>query len=371
MWYLIKNNLKLMLRNKIIFVLMVFGPFFVIGILSSAFEEMMKSYETAEDFRAGYQIEKGSFWESSIEAVKEAGEEAGIKLSEYPEGEPEELVKNNILAGFVKLGTDKYTIYENTDNETEGVVLEYFFSQYLNKISSQVLYAEVPVMEGKTLKVPDEGLKVPMEEIDYMPAINSKDYYGITEIIYFSCMGIICMAGVLASEKKNGIGIKFQITSVTDFQFYIAKWLPTVFVVASGIGISSVLSAVVYGIHWGNLFISMLLVFLVIMAGVSYGLMLYTVSGNMAVTVIVLFSSVFFMAFLGGCFETYMYSGFSEDLKNISPVYHVNRALVENSCMGHSGYTLNSILYLLAISAACTCAALLAGWAGKRGKKRG
>ncbi len=361
MWYLIKNNLKLMFRNKIIFALMVFGPFFVIGILSSAFEEMMESYEPAGDFHVGYQVEKGSFWESSIEAVKAAGEEAGIKLSEYPEGEPEELVKNNILACFVKLGTDKYIIYENADNETEGVVLEYFFSQCLNRISSQILYAKVQAGE----------LKVPIEKIDYMPAISSKDYYGITEIIYFACMGIICIAGVLASEKKNGIGIKFKVTAVTDLQFYIAKWLPAVVVVAAGIGISSVLSAVVYGIHWGNLFISMLLVLLVIMAGVSYGLMLYAISGNMAVTVIVLFSSVFFMAFLGGCFETYMYSGFSEDLKNISPVYHVNRALVENSCMGHSGYTLSSILYLLVISAACTCAALLAGLAGKRGRKRG
>ena len=184
-------------------------------------------------------------------------------------------------------------------------------------------------------------------------------------------MGIICRAGGLASEKKNGIGIKFQITALTDLQFYTAKWLPAVLVVAAEMGISTVLSAVVYGIHWGNLFISALLILLVIMAGISYGLMLYSISGNMAVTVIILFSSVFFMAFLGGCFETYMYSAFSEDLKNISPIYHVNRALVENSCMGHSEYTLSSILYLLAISAACTCTALLAGWAVKRGRKRG
>ena len=364
MWYLIKNNLKLMFRNRIIFAIMVFGPFFVIGILSSAFEEMMKSYEPVEEFQAGYQIEKGSLWEGSIETIKEAGKEAGIKLSEYPEGEPEELVKNNILAGFVKLGTDKYTVYENTDNETEGVVLEYFFSQCLREISSQVIYSKVPGIVNETLKVP-------VKKIDYMPAVNSKDYYGIIEIVYFGSLGVICMAGVLASEKKNGIGIKFQITALTDLQFYIAKLLPAILVVVAGIGISSVLSAIVYGIHWGNLFIAALLMLLVIMAGISYGLMLYAISGNMAVTVIVLFSSVFFMAFLGGAFETYMYSSFPESLKNISPIYHANRALVENSCMGHSEYTLSSILYLLAVSAACSCAALLAGWAGKRGKKRG
>lgn len=364
MWYLIKNNLKLIFRNKIIFATLVFAPFFVTGILSSAFEELMKSYEPVEQFQAGYQVEKGSLWESSIETIKEAGKEAGIELSEYPEGEPEELIKNNILAGFVKLGADQYTVYENMDNETEGVVLEYFFSQCLKEMGSQAVYSKVPGTANKTLEIP-------VKEISYMPAVNSKDYYGIIEIVYFGSMGVICIACVLASEKKNGIGIKFQTTSLTGLQFYIAKWLPAVLVMAAGIGISAVLSAVAYGIHWGNLFVSALLVLLVIMAGISYGLMLYAISGNMAVTVIILFSSVFFMAFLGGAFETYMYSNFPEDLKNISPIYHVNRALVENSCMGSSSYTLSSIIYLLSASAACTCAALLAGWAGKGGKKRG
>lgn len=362
--YLIKNNFKLMFRNKLILAAMVFGPFFVIGILSSAFEGLMKSYEPVKEFQAGYQIEKGSFWENSIETIKKAGEEAGIKLSEYPEGEPEELVKGGILSGFVKLGTEKYTIYENADNETEGAVLEYFFSQCLKESTDQIMQAEIPGIEDKTFTIP-------LEEIDYMPAVNSKDYYGIIEIVYFSFLGVICMADVFASEKKNGIDIKFRITSLTGFKLYIAKWLPSVLVVAAGIGIASVLSAAIFGIHWGNLSVSALVILLVIMAGISFGLMMYAISGNIAVTVIILFSSTFFMGFFGGTFETYMYSGFSESLKNLSPFYHVNRALVENSCIGHSSYNLSSILYLLAINAACTCIALLAGWAGKRGKVRG
>ena len=362
--YLIKNNFKLMFRNKLILICMVFGPFFVIGILSSAFEGLMKSYEPVDVFQAGYQIEKGSFWESNIETIKKAGEEAGIELSEYPEGEPEELIKSGFLSGFVKLGTEKYTVYENADNETEGAVLEYFFSQCLRESTSQVMKAKIPGIADKTFEIP-------LQEIDYMPAVNSRDYYGIIEIVYFSFLGVICMAEVFASEKKNGIDIKFRLTSLSEFKLYIAKWLPSVLVVTAGMGAASVLSALVFGIHWGNLPVSVLIVLLLIMAGISFGLMLYAVTNNIAITVIILFSSTFFMAFIGGSFETYMYSNFSDSIKNLSPVYHVNRALVENSCMGHSSYNLSSILYLLAVIAACTCVALLAGWAGKKGKVRG
>ena len=39
----------------------------------------------------------------------------------------------------------------------------------------------------------------------------------------------------------------------------------------------------------------------------------------------------------------------SKGIWNIMPIYHVNRALVENACMGQSVYTGSSIIYMLAI----------------------
>lgn len=43
--YLIKNNFKLMFRNTWSIVVMLLGPILVIVVLSSAFSELMKSYE--------------------------------------------------------------------------------------------------------------------------------------------------------------------------------------------------------------------------------------------------------------------------------------------------------------------------------------
>ena len=45
-----------------------------------------------------------------------------------------------------------------------------------------------------------------------------------------------------------------------------------------------------------------------------------------------------------------MYSSFSESTKILSPIYHVNRSLVELSVDGKSDYILTAVLYLLAIA---------------------
>ena len=365
-WYLIKNNFKLMLRNKIILICVVFGPVLVIAVLSSAFESLMKSYETTDRFKAGYRVEKGSFWEEYVEIIKEAGKDAGIQFLEYPEGKPEEIVENNGLSCFAELGSREYKVYKSADNETEGVTLEYFLVWCLDQSLDQALIMSVHADISNK-----EDIEIPVQKLDYMPAVDAKDYYGIIEIVYFSFLGIICIASILSSEKKNGIGQRLQITSLSSFKLYFAKWIPLVSFMAFGIGVSVLVSSFMFGIHWGNLALSVILVLLVIMAGASLGLMYYSIFKNLAVTVIILFTITWFMGFFGGSFETYMFSSFPETVKRISPIYHVNRALIEYSCMGHSTYTLNSIFYLLAIIAAGTGIAVLTDWIRKKGKEKG
>jgi len=50
-----------------------------------------------------------------------------------------------------------------------------------------------------------EAIVLPQEELNFMPAVNARDYYGIIYIVYFSWCGIICATGVLSDEKKYGI----------------------------------------------------------------------------------------------------------------------------------------------------------------------
>ena len=62
--YLIKNNFKLMLRNKWAVSLLILCPILIVGILASAFNDLLKSYENVETFSVGYSVmEESTFSE--------------------------------------------------------------------------------------------------------------------------------------------------------------------------------------------------------------------------------------------------------------------------------------------------------------------
>lgn len=353
--YLIKNNFKLMFRNTWSVAVMLLGPILVIAVLSSAFSELMKSYEGVDEFTVGYRIQEAD--NAMIEATKIAGEETGILFFEYPEGDIKDVMEKNELSGFVEFAEDKYTVYTSADYEVEGITLEYF----MNKVMNEGLNASLQIKEQAKIVLPVEQLK-------YMPAIDSVDYYGIIYIVYFCWCGMICATGVLSNEKKYGIVRRFQVSNISESQNFFGKFIPIVLTVTGGMAIATIITVLLYDIHWGNPFLSTVIVFLMIVAGTALGMMLYNISDSLVITIILQFSIVWFMGFFGGSFETYMFSSTSDLLKQLSPIYHGNRALVELSCMGESSYVASTVIYSLAITVICSIIAIFAGYVRKRGK---
>lgn len=359
--YLIKNNFKLMFRNTWSIVTMILGPILVVAVLASAFSEVMKSYEGVDDFTVGYRMESNSPMADYVEMIQDVGEDAGITFYEYPQGKPENIVVNNELAGFVEFTEDEYVIYKSEDYVVEGITLEYFLSRVMSESANVALQ-----MTSKTMQEPD--ITLPSQELEFMPAIDSTDYYGIIYIVYFCWCGMICATGVLSNEKKYGIERKLQVSNLSSFQIYIGKLVPVVLTVTAGMGIATATTVLLYDIHWGNPLLSILVVFLMILAASSLGMMLYNISNNLAITIIALFTIVWFMGFFGGSFETYMFSGLPDAMKQMSPIYHGNRALVELSCMGESDYVGSSVIYSFVITMVCSVIAVLVSSIRKRGR---
>lgn len=373
--YLIKNNFKLMFRNTWSIVTMILGPVLVIAVLSSAFSEMMKSYEGVDEFAVGYRIDTESQMFTSMkhmdnidemnqtymETIKEAGKEAGIVFYEYPEGEPKAIMEKNELAAFVDFTEDEYVVYKSGDYEVEGMTLEYFLSRVTSESANAVLQ-----MMCQTTDIIDITLL--QTELEFMPAVDSKDYYGIIYIVYFGWCGMICATGVLSNEKKYGIERKFQVSNLSAFQVYIGKFIPIVLTVTVGMAIATMMTILFYDIHWGKPLLSILVVFMMILAGSAFGMMLYNIFDNLVITIIALFTSVWFMGFFGGSFETYMFSPHSDIAKHLSPLYHGNRALVELSCMGQSDYVFSAVIYGLVITMVCSVLAIMASSIRKRGR---
>ncbi len=354
--YLIKNNFKLMFRNTWSVAVMISGPVLVIMVLSSAFSELMKSYEGVGEFAVGYRVREIEMNEMA-DAVTAAGEEADIHFFEYPEGDIKDVMEKNELAGFVEFSEGKYVVYTSADYEVEGVTLEYF----MNKVMCAGVNASLQT-QGQA------DIVLPVKKLSFMPAVDSVDYYGIVYIVYFCWCGMICATGVLSNEKKYGIVRRFQVSNVSELKNYLGKFVPVTLTVTVGMSIAAVITVLLYGIHWGNPLLSLFIVFMMIIAGTALGMMLYNISDSLVITIILQFTIVWFMGFFGGSFETYMFSGTSDTLKHLSPIYHGNRALVELSCMGESNYVVSAVLYSAAIAVVCSVAAILAGYIRKRGK---
>ena len=355
--YLIKNNFKLMFRNTWSVVVMLLGPILIIAVLSSAFSELMKSYEGVDEFPVGYRMQEMSEENVMIESARLAGEEAGILFYEYPEGEVKDIMEKNELAGFVEFLEGTYVLYTSADYEVEGITLEYF----MNKVMNEGVNSFLQIQEKDTIVLP-------VEELEFMPAVNSRDYYGIVYIVYFCWYGMICATGILSNEKKYGIVRRFQVSNISEAQNFFGKFIPIILTVTVGMTIATGITILLYDIHWGNPALSILIVFMMISAGAALGMMLYNISDSLVITIIVQFTIVWFLGFFGGSFETYMFSSTSDSLKHLSPIYHGNRALVELSCMGESNYVASAVWYSLAITVVCSIISILAGCIRKRGR---
>ena len=357
--YLIKNNFKLIFRNKLAVIVLLFGPALTIALLSNAMDSLMRSYEMPDEFKVGYRS-SNSVVNENIDTIKNAGTDAGIILIEYPDGEPSELIKNNDLSAFVDINGSNYTIYKSGDHKTEGAATEYF----IDKVMKSGIDAALDNMAPRTEMVSD----IKETKLEYMPAVNATDYYGIIYIVYFSCCGMICATGMLSSEKKNGIERKYNVSSVSPFRLYLARVIPTLGVIIICTLIEAILTAVLFGIHWGSLLLSALIVIMMIVAFTSFGFMLYDISQNIAITVIALFAIIWILGYLGGSFETYMYSDFSQNIKNISAFYHANRALVELSCIGRSSYAASSLVFSGSITVICAIVTVTIEMVRRRGR---
>lgn len=357
--YVIKNYIKLMCRSSMNVILLTVTPIILIAVLSSAFSSLMDSYEEAEDFRAGYMVSEENMLTPFIGTFTEEAESSGVTFIEFTGGEPEELIRSNNLAGFVEFTGDSYVITTSSDHEIEGKTLSYMMNAFEKNIETGMM----AMQSGSEVPEPD----LTVVEHDHMPAIDSVDYYGIIEVVYFLWCGIVCIAGIVNNEKKFKIMQKLRVAGLSETQIYLSKFIPTVAVVSLGIGIAWIMSVLLFGVHWGNIALSVLIVFLMITAAVSMGLLFYSITNNVVATIMITFAVVWFSGFVGGSFETYLFSSHPQFIKDLSPVYYGNRALVELSCMGRSDYAAKSILVSVIMTVTASILAIGAGKLRKRG----
>lgn len=341
LWYIIKNNLKLMLRHKWIVVMLIIGPVITTAVLSSAFESMLSAYEGTGEFLSGYQISKASPLSTYAEEMQKNAKAAGFSLAEFDTGEPKELMEKHNLSSFTKIEKDSYTVYTMHGKENEGMVTEYFYNSLFEELELAAIQGNYP------------RFSLPVTKLETMPEVSSTDYYGIIYHVYYLWLCFISISVVFSSEKKNQIVKKYQVSGVKSLTLVLGKAIPCILSTLITLGISMIISYFLFGISWGGSLMTPCILFLTVVAATMFGLFVVKLTNNLAISVVIIFMMVWLSGFIGGSFETYMFSAWSEDIKVLSPIYHVNRALVECSQMGHSKYCQSAILYLTGISVVC------------------
>lgn len=145
--------------------------------------------------------------------------------------------------------------------------------------------------------------------------------------------------------------MRFCVGGVGRVGLYFGKLIPCVISsIVVIVIISGTIVTVLFDVSWGNIPVAFGLMSLQALAFTTFGMVLFLLFDNVVVAIGSLFMPVFFMGLVGGTFESYMYSSFSEEVKRLSPLYHVNRTLCEYSVSGHSDYLLSAVAYLTAIT---------------------
>ena len=383
--HLIKNNMKLMFRNPANLFLFIAGPLLVLSVLSSAFSSLLESYEKQEPFTVGYRLAEGSFYAAGMETLKAVAKDADVTFEEYPEGEPKELMDSHDFKVFVDFQEETCVIWKREDAKVEGQTVEYLLNTYvleadrgklkfMTAMAGQGNPGENPLpgagesMEEEAMdNPPQEEFSLDLRRPEFMPAINSTDYYGIVEVVYFGWCALVCAAGILGNEKKYGIRKKYQVAGMSQLQVYLGRLIPMFLVVLICEAIAAVISATILDVHWGDFLQSAVVMILMVLAASAFELMLYALTDSMVLSIILSFSIVWVWGFFGGTFETYIFSSAPKQLKLLSPIYYGNRALTELSCMGHSDFVVSSLLVSAGMVIGCSALAVLFGMARKRG----
>ncbi len=368
--YLIKNNFKLMMRSVTNILIYTVAPLILVALLSSAFGDMMEKYEAGSSVKAGYLV-KGDGSDPVVqqftEMVKTAAKDSKIVLSEYPDADPKKIISKESLAGFVVFNSDgTYVVYESDDDKYGAKALEYMVGTVYTRAAA-VMHPEMYTDNTASAEFPETAIdtkadaELPVYHPDFLSPIEATDYYGIIEVVFFGWCAIVCGAGIFVAEKKYRIGKKLKVSGLSETQLYLAKLIPMLMVVAISSLVTAALTVVLFDVHWGSPALSALILILSAAAATAFGLMFYSITQNAVVSIIAVFVSVWLAGFFGGSFETYMFSTSPQTLKNISPIYHINRALAELSCMGHSDYVKSAVIICIAIIFVSSVLAILAG----------
>ncbi len=337
-WFITKNYLKLIFRKPGLLAVMVLGALLVVATLSSAFRTLLDSSEEAGKFKIGYVMNDESKYAMLEKAVISGFEEQGILSVRYDNANPNEIISSGEADVFVEFLEDGYHIYAGEKKEIQARTVSYV----LYRADAEMNAA----MSGNIEKV-----QVKTDSLPYIKTSEAENYYGIIEIVYFMACSSVMLCFIFWTERKFKIGIRYSVGGANAAERYFGKLFACVISAFLCMGVlETILVCALYDVTIGKPLLSMAVIFATTVSFSAFGMIFFLLFDNMAPAIGFMFVVTWFMGLFGGSFETYMYSSISEKIKLLSPLYYVNRSLVELSVNGESDFIVPCFLVLAGVT---------------------
>lgn len=347
LFIMIKNNMKLILRNWPLIVGVIFAILLVIAALSNAMRSLLDEADMSSDFTLGYRIEEGSIFTGYENTLIDVFDEEDISFIRMKDNDPETMVKSGEVDVFLDITKDEYKVYGSNKKEIQARIVTYIMKRVEDGIDEYV---------ARVKEKPD----IDTQSLPYTPGVDAENYYGIIYVVYFLAIAMVFVIVLFMYERKNSLFDRYRIGNASSVVIYLGKLIPCVLVsYVSIVIVAGGLATALYDITWGNTGVALLILFLQSIAFSAFGMIFLYLFKNTVVSIGANFMVIWFAGFAGGTFESYMYSTTPENIRLLSPLYHINRTLVEYAAMGESAYLKPCIMYLSVLAVIGVAAGIL------------
>jgi ABC-2 type transport system permease protein len=288
---------------------------------------------------------------------KDQIKEIPVTFIEMTKDEALSALEDKKITCYVELNDQKYTLYKNQGLDINTIIVEttldaglYLYDgikelQSLTPDGSLVSDSTQPSKD--TTEFLDEFINI--SKLDADPIPEAQDYYGIVQLVYIIWFGIASCITFADTERKSGVVYRIALSKANASILFLGRFIPTVFSLCFQVGIALITSTILLKINWGPYpLLSFGILLLEIIAISAFGTTISFIIKNVSLINIGTYVASFIFGMLGGCFQTYMYN-VDESLAKWSPLYYINRTLVELSTKGYSAYLNKSIILLMSV----------------------
>ncbi len=349
----LKSDLKRQLRDRTGWVMSVIFPLLLIFILSNAFGTLMNKTFELSPFSIGYSVTQKSPLSHSLSGLKKELTSYKITLVETTKADALKHISDNNLAGYIDFTDTGFQYYSNDNMNIDSSIFEsvlqsisYSTGTYAESAKVLADYGAKPANSHASGQL---GSLLTVNKLAAEPFPSALTYYGLVMLINILCYSAVGTVNMIHEDRQLGINRRIGLTRIGPLAVFWGRIISSTLMNLMQIGATMLMSTLLLGVNYGSQYpfvIALVLLFAVTANSVS--IMLGYLVRNAAISRTLIYAISFFLNFFGGSYTQYLYaSGRLLRMMQDTPLYYINRCLVEIATRGSSSMLPDALTIML------------------------